>query len=254
MSNETIKLLGAAYRAALFGLGNGAIVWLKKQGKGKTHTIKALRKGTEHIVKIHPATPSAMLLYLTMNAHAHIFYIDDKDRWAKNIFSEGLKFAKGIGDGEIAPIKMTKFDVEQTTQPVQTKAWVIIALNLQQYDLVFTNLLSTGLYERALILRTQHTDKEIDRINDEYENRKWDKKTGTPDFYIPEDYYTSYPRILSKEEIVFIKTLDQPKQDTVTKIMKVINQKYIPEMMPYLITATTNQYFTETIEFEKQEE
>ena len=251
MTNETYHILGASIRAAKMGIGNGVIILLRKQHKGKTHTVKILQRDNKPYVQRIPAgTESAIYQFLT-NTNPSVYYIDDKDKWDRLIYTIGLRYLKGLSDGEKAPLKMTYYTKEQVTDPIPTMAWSWILFNKTQFDSCNPILVETGLYARAIILRTNHNEKEYLRIQEYYEDNGYNE-TNLPALKIHDDWYSSVPRKITPDEKAMIRrSIPEDMQSNVFKICKVMSEDGFYAIFDCLQISASGNYFNEEIEFTK---
>ncbi len=251
MSNELYHILGAAYLCGCQKqLGNGVIIVIKDQNQGKTDTMNIFKRNHKEITKIFPGTLAAMYEQLKNNSMSKIFYVDDKSRWDKGLFSIALKYLKGVSDGEIAPVKMTMYQVHQMEEPMKTSAWVCIVVNKEQYDEIFKVLISTGIYHRAIILKSKHNPEEVLKITDFYKKNDL-SKDKLPDLKLHKEWITSKGiRTLSDKEEKMLDDLEQNYRGNVRKIARIMSEDGFKTCFP-LLQSRQIGYFSEEIEFEE---
>lgn len=249
MTNEVYHILGASIRAAKVGLGNGIIILVKKQHKGKTHTVKMLRRDNPSIVqRIPPGTERAIYEFLVYGA-ADVYYIEDKDKWDRQMITIGLRFMKGLTDAEKAPLKLTYYTKEQAVEPTSTSAWSWLLLNMKQYDSIFPIIDEIGLRARAIMIRAGHTEKEYIKIQNYYETHNFNER-NLPTLKIHDDWYCrNPPRKLSNDEKTIIEKFPEDTQANIIKIAKVMSEDGFYEVLECLQLSAAGQYFNEVIEF-----
>lgn len=249
MTNEIYHILGASIRAAKMGIGTGVIIVLKRQHKGKTHTVKMLsRDHNPSVLRIPPGTEAAIYEFLA-STQAHIYYIDDKDKWDRDSFSVGLRYIKNLSDGEKTPLKMTHYTKEQVKDPQPSSAWSWLLLNKPQYDSSMQIITETGIGARAIILRSNHTEAEYNKIQDFYENNGL-SGSKLPTLKIHENWYIPTPRIVTSQEKIQIKLFPEDMRDNIMCICKVMSEVGFAAVLPCLQYSSSGKYFDEYIEFE----
>lgn len=248
MTNETYHILGASIRAAQMGLGNGVIILLKKQTRGKTHTVKMLQRDNKPFVqRLPPGTESAMYQFLAATNPA-VYFIDDKDKWDRFIYTLGLRYFKGLSDAEKAPLKMTFWNKETVTDPIPTKSWSWILFNKEQLDSCSSILVETGLMARAIIIRSGHTDIEFVRIGEYYEKHGYNE-TNFPFLKIHDDWFASSPRELTDADKNIINSCPEDKRRNIIKIAKAMSEKGFRNVSECILLSAAGNYFNEIIEF-----
>lgn len=251
VTNETYHILGASIRAAKMGIGNGVIILLKKQHKGKTQTVKILQRDNKPYVQKIPAGTEAAIYQFLINTNPSVYYIDDKDKWDRQIYTLGLRYLKGLSDGEKAPLKMTYYTKEQVTNPINSLSWSWLLFNKTQFDSCNPILIETGLYARAVIIRAAHTEKEYLRIQDYYEENGY-TENNLPSLKIHDDWYSDAPRKPTKDEKDMIrKAFPEDTQSNVFKLCRAMSEDGFYEIFDCLETSASGNYFDEEIEFVK---
>jgi hypothetical protein len=252
MSNETYHVLGASIRAAELKLGNGVIIVIRNQKRGKTHTLKAIKRNNPGVTRIVPGTETAIYEQLKATEAALIYYMDDRDRWSRDAFMGGLRYGKGISDGDKAPLQSTHYTAEAAQEPEQTHAWFWVFLNKEQYDAISPTILSTGLKARSIFLKSKHTAAEQKRIKTAYKRNKWNNH-NIPKFKIYDDWYNPKESPIRKltvnEESIIETTFTSDQQDEITKIAQVMSKTGFEAVLKILQVSGAGEYYEETIEF-----
>lgn len=248
MTNETYHVLGASIRAAKMGLGNGIIILLKQQKRGKTHTVKILqRDNMPYVQRMPPGTAFAMYQFL-IATNPSVYFIDDKDKWDRFIFTLGLRYLKGLSDGEKAPLKMTSYIKEQVTDPIPTHSWSWVLFNKPQFDSCNPILNEIGILARAILLRVGHTSSELKKIRSYYEDHGYNE-IYHPTLKIHNDWYVNKPRTITADERRLIEEMPEDSQSNVFKLCKVMSETGFYAVLDCLQISRAGNYYMEEIEF-----
>lgn len=257
MSNETYHVLGASVRASELKIGNGVIFVIRNQKRGKTHTLKAIKKNNPAITRMVPGTETAIYEQLKATEASLVYYMDDRDRWSRDAFTGGLRYGKGLSDGDKAPLQSTHYTAEAAQEPEQTHAWFWVFLNKEQYDAISPVVVSTGLKARAIFLKSKHSIHEQKQIKTTYKRNKWNNH-NIPKFKVYEDWYNKKENpireLTTQEQYLIDTTFAIDLQMEIEKIACVMSEKGFASVLSLLQISCAGEYYEETIEFEEHGE
>ncbi len=252
MSNERFKILKALYLAACRGYGSGLLYMLSPSTRGKSDTIKILLKDNPK-AKIVRAGTNAFLFETLNRAIANgivMFIVDDRTRWARNDFNEGVSYIKMLGEGVLCHLRGTKFSMEEDAVP--TIAVAVLSLNYLQADTSYMRLQEIGFLDRALKLKVTHTDEEYDKILKAYRAHDYNDK-NLPRFKMPANFYRDEgdKKIDPEVEKWINDNFKSAIRKTVYLIAMVTTKEAFFSLIPILECSLQDSEFKERIEFEE---
>jgi hypothetical protein len=256
VANERYKIMCALYEAARRNLGSGSLYLLSPSTKGKSDTIKIFIRDHPQSKVVRAGTTSFLYEILSravMNG-IFMFFIDDRTRWVRTDFNDGISYLKMLGEGVLCHQRGTKFSMEEDSIPCT--AVCVLSLNYMQGDTSYMRLQEIGFLDRALKLRVTHTDEEYNHILAEYKTYGYGRKLidgeKLPYYKMPENFFK--PEGDEKVDPMIEKWITENYKSAIRKtvwlIAQVLTTEAFEELKPILRAGLQDTEFKERVEFD----